>query len=106
MSTQAPKPDVVPNPDEDVDDLDGKNSPLFLPQVLRRMAISFATGRHLETNLFVSSSRQMSDRLLSPVSSINHFFATWERDTGLRLFSCPGRDPPVPSRVLHFLKNL
>ena len=51
MSTQAPKPVVALNPDEDVNDLDGKNSPLFLPQMLRRMAISFATGRHLETNL-------------------------------------------------------
>ena len=35
MSTQAPKPVVAPDPDEDVDDLDDKNYPLLLLQLLR-----------------------------------------------------------------------
>ena len=53
--------------------------------VLRRMAITFAAGRHLEAN----------QRLCLPGSMTLDY-----------AFLAVRRDPPVSSRVLHFLKNL
>lgn len=64
MSTQAPRPVVAPNPDEDVDDFDGKNSP---PLLSSHKAPNSCTYRRPLPNLIGSRNnrRQISAGVLS-----------------------------------------